>query len=54
MLQAQLYGSSYTLFNNEFKQLGIEVTIVDVGAQQTWKAALKPNTKVSFSALQRI
>lgn len=45
-VQAQLYGSSHSLFYKQLKDLGIELTVVEVDKADTWKSAVRPNTKV--------
>ncbi|MEV8373582.1 bifunctional o-acetylhomoserine/o-acetylserine sulfhydrylase [Kribbella sp. NPDC056861] len=44
-----LYGGTYNLFHYTFPKLGIEVSFVeDPSDLESWKAAIKPNTKVFF------
>ncbi|TDD57975.1 bifunctional o-acetylhomoserine/o-acetylserine sulfhydrylase [Kribbella antibiotica] len=44
-----LYGGTYNLFHYTFPKLGIEVTFVeDPSDLESWKAAIKPNTKAFF------
>jgi len=43
-----LYGGTYNLFAHTFKEFGIEVTFVDPDEQDSFEAAIKPNTKAVF------
>jgi O-acetylhomoserine (thiol)-lyase len=44
-----LYGGTYNLFHYTFPKLGIEVSFVeDPSDLESWKAAIKPNTKAFF------
>ncbi|MDX6241420.1 MAG: O-acetylhomoserine (thiol)-lyase, partial [Kribbellaceae bacterium] len=44
-----LYGGTYNLFHYTFPKLGIEVSFVaDPSDLESWKAAIKPNTKALF------
>jgi methionine-gamma-lyase len=43
-----LYGCTFTLLNHKFKDLGIEVSFVDMTNEQEVRAAIKDNTKVIF------
>lgn len=44
-----LYGGTYNLFHYTFKKFGIEVTFVeDPSDPQSWKKAIRPNTKALF------
>ena len=44
-----LYGGTYNLFHYTFKKFGIEVTFVDDPSDpESWKAAIRPNTKALF------
>jgi O-acetylhomoserine (thiol)-lyase len=44
-----LYGGTYNLFHHTFKKFGIEVTFVeDPSDPESWKRAIKPNTKAFF------
>jgi O-acetylhomoserine (thiol)-lyase len=45
-----LYGGTYNLFHYTFKKLGIEVSFVeDPDDLDSWRAAVKPNTKAFFA-----
>ena len=45
-----LYGGTYNLFHYTFKKLGIEVTFVeDPDSLDSWRAAVRPNTKAFFA-----
>ena len=43
-----VYGGTYNLFANTFKDLGIEVTFVDPSDTVNFEKAIKPNTKAIF------
>jgi len=44
-----LYGGTYNLFHYTFKKFGIEVTFVDDPSDpESWRAAIRPNTKALF------
>jgi len=44
-----LYGGTYNLFHYTFKKFGIEVTFVeDPSDPESWKKAIRPNTKALF------
>ncbi|MEU0093798.1 bifunctional o-acetylhomoserine/o-acetylserine sulfhydrylase [Kribbella sp. NPDC006257] len=44
-----LYGGTYNLFHYTFPKLGIEVSFVeDPSDLESWKAAIRPNTKAFF------
>ena len=43
-----IYGGTYNLFANTFKDMGIEVTCVDGGNPANFEKAIKPNTKAIF------
>ena len=44
-----LYGGTYNLFENTLPKLGIEVTFVEDNSDpESWRAAVKPNTKLFF------
>lgn len=44
-----LYGGTYNLFNHTFPKLGIEVSFVeDADDPESWRAAVKPNTKAFY------
>jgi len=44
----QIYGGTYNLFANTFKDLGVETTFVDGSDPANFEKALKPNTKAIF------
>jgi O-acetylhomoserine (thiol)-lyase len=45
-----LYGGTYNLFHYTFPKMGIQVSFVeDPGSLESWKAAIKPNTKAFFA-----
>ncbi|AEF83350.1 O-acetylhomoserine aminocarboxypropyltransferase/cysteine synthase family protein [Leadbettera azotonutricia] len=44
----QLYGGTYNLFANTFKDLGVEVTFVDGSKPENFEKAIKPNTKALY------
>ena len=45
-----LYGGAYNLFHYTFRKLGIEVSFVeDPDDLDSWRAAVKPNTKAFFA-----
>jgi O-acetylhomoserine (thiol)-lyase len=45
---AQLYGGTYNLFHYTLPKLGIEVSFVDADDPESFRRALKPNTKAFF------
>jgi len=46
----QLYGGTYNLLKYTLKKLGIETTFVeDVDDLESWRAAVKPNTKAFYA-----
>ncbi|MCL2231712.1 MAG: O-acetylhomoserine aminocarboxypropyltransferase/cysteine synthase [Treponema sp.] len=44
----QIYGGTYNLFANTFKDMGIETTFVDGSVPANFEKAIKPNTKAVF------
>ena len=46
---SKLYGGTHTMFNVNFKKLGIEATLVDPDDPENFRRAIKPNTKAIFS-----
>jgi O-acetylhomoserine (thiol)-lyase len=44
----QLYGGTYNLFINTFKDMGIETSFVDGSRPENFEKAIKPNTKAVF------
>jgi O-acetylhomoserine (thiol)-lyase len=44
----QLYGGTYNLFANTFKDMGVEVTFVDGSDPANFEKAVKPNTKALY------
>ena len=46
---SNVYGGTFNLFNYTLPKFGIEVTFVnDTGNMDSWRAAVKPNTKAFF------
>lgn len=45
---AQLYGGTYNLFHHTLPKLGIEVSFVDAQDPESFRRALKPNTKAFY------
>ena len=43
-----LYGGTYNLFANTFKDLGIETTFLDGSDPENFRAAIRPNTKAVY------
>ena len=43
-----LYGGTYNLFANTFKDLGIDTAFVDGSDPENFRAAIKPNTKALY------
>jgi O-acetylhomoserine (thiol)-lyase len=46
---SKLYGGTYTMFNVNFKKLGIDATLVDPDDPENFQRAIRPNTKAIFS-----
>jgi len=44
----QVYGGTYNLFANTFKDMGVETTFIDGSDPGNFEKAIKPNTKVLF------
>jgi O-acetylhomoserine (thiol)-lyase len=44
----QIYGGTYNLFINTFKDMGIETSFVDGSKPENFEKAIKPNTKAVF------
>jgi O-acetylhomoserine (thiol)-lyase len=44
----QVYGGTYNLFANTFKDLGVETTFVDGSLASNFEKAIQPNTKAIF------
>ncbi|MDR1057918.1 MAG: O-acetylhomoserine aminocarboxypropyltransferase/cysteine synthase [Treponema sp.] len=44
----QIYGGTFNLFANTFKDLGVETTFVDGGEPENFERAIRPNTKALF------
>ncbi|MEZ0210691.1 MAG: O-succinylhomoserine sulfhydrylase [Methylophilus sp.] len=44
-----VFGTTVQLFSNILKRWGLEVTLVSLTDVDTWKAAVKPNTKLFFA-----
>jgi O-acetylhomoserine (thiol)-lyase len=45
---AQLYGGTYNLFHHTLPKLGIEITFVDADDPESFRRALRPNTKAFY------
>ena len=45
-MQAAVYGGTYELVHHELVSLGIAISVIDQTDPETWRAALRPNTKV--------
>lgn len=45
---ASLYGGTDSLFRYSFPKMGVEVSFVDQDDPDSWRAAVKPNTKAFF------
>ncbi len=46
---SKVYGGTHTMFNVNFKKLGIDATLVDPDDPENFRRAIKPNTKAIFS-----
>ena len=46
---SKVYGGTHTMFNVNFKKLGIDATLVDPDEPENFRRALRPNTKAIFS-----
>ena len=44
----QIYGGTYNLFANTFKDLGVDTTFVDGSVAANFEKAIKPNTRAIF------
>ncbi|MDR1654478.1 MAG: O-acetylhomoserine aminocarboxypropyltransferase/cysteine synthase [Treponema sp.] len=44
----QLYGGTYNLFANTFRDIGVEVSFIDGSNPANFEKAIKPNTKALF------
>jgi O-acetylhomoserine (thiol)-lyase len=44
----QIYGGTYNLFANTFRDIGVETTFVDGSVPANFEKAIKPNTKAIF------
>jgi O-acetylhomoserine (thiol)-lyase len=44
----QLYGGTYNLFANTFKDMGVEVSFIDGSVPANFERAIRPNTKAVF------
>jgi O-acetylhomoserine (thiol)-lyase len=49
---AQLYGGTYNFFHNQLPLFGIEVTFVDGEDPESFRRAIKPNTKAIYGESQ--
>jgi O-acetylhomoserine (thiol)-lyase len=45
---SQIYGGTYNLFANTFRDQGVETTFVDGSKSENFEKAIKPNTKAIF------
>ncbi|MCX6937869.1 MAG: PLP-dependent transferase [Verrucomicrobia bacterium] len=45
---AQLYGGTYNLFHHTLPKLGIEITFVDADDPESFRRAVRPNTKAFY------
>lgn len=43
-----LYGGTRSLLSEDLRRLGIECTFVDAGNPESWRAALRPNTRAFY------
>jgi O-succinylhomoserine sulfhydrylase len=43
-----MFGSTITLFTKIFKKFSVDVTLVEVGDTEAWRAAIRPETKLLF------
>ncbi len=46
---SKLYGGTHTMFNVNFKKLGIDATLVDPDEPENFRTAIRANTKAIFS-----
>src|SRR5512138_2970879 len=46
---SKLYGGTYTMLGVNFRKFGIEATFVDPDDPESFRRALRPNTKAIFS-----
>ncbi|KAK9834192.1 hypothetical protein WJX81_007089 [Elliptochloris bilobata] len=49
LTQAALYGGTWEFVHNELARLGVSHTTVDAREAPSWRAALRPNTKVFYA-----
>lgn len=45
---SQLYGGTYTLFHNTLPKMGIEVSFVDADDPESFRKAIRPNTRALY------
>jgi len=45
---SHIYGGTYVLFANTFKDMGVDTTFVDGGDVENFERAIRPNTKAIF------
>ncbi|MDR3172134.1 MAG: O-acetylhomoserine aminocarboxypropyltransferase/cysteine synthase [Treponema sp.] len=45
---SQIYGGTYNLFANTFKDMGVDTTFVDGSKPENFENAIRPNTKAIF------
>ncbi|EYF07981.1 trans-sulfuration enzyme family protein [Chondromyces apiculatus] len=48
LAQRELYGGTHALLTDNLPRLGIGATFIDAGAPASWKAALRPTTRVLY------
>jgi cystathionine beta-lyase/cystathionine gamma-synthase len=48
LAQSCLYGGTYDLLAHDFAKFGIEFDFVDADDRDSWKAALRPNTRAFY------
>jgi cystathionine beta-lyase/cystathionine gamma-synthase len=48
LVQDNLYGGTHGLVTHDLPRFGIEMDFIDAGDPESWKAKLKPNTKVIY------
>ncbi|MDR2588872.1 MAG: O-acetylhomoserine aminocarboxypropyltransferase/cysteine synthase [Spirochaetales bacterium] len=44
----QIYGGTYNLFQNTFRDMGVETTFIDGSSPANFEKAIRPNTKALF------
>src|SRR5262249_13840536 len=48
LAQNCLYGGTHDLLTKDFKDFGLFFDFIDAGKRDSWKAALRPNTKAIY------